>query len=208
MTYNKHRITHLDRRLFVAGLAAAGAVGAVGVSPAQALTGKQAEQLVTSAVADINAIIAAGKSQASMLRDFDKVFGRYADVNIIALTTLGAARRTASQAEVRAYVSAFRGYFTRKYGKRFNEFVGGQINVTGSRPSKSNIEVRSTAKLRGSAPFNVSWLVSDRSGSPKIFNIIIEGVNTLTSERAEIGALLDRRGGSVARLTADLKTLG
>ena len=205
MTLTRSRTTRLNRRLFVTGLAAAGALGA---GPAQALSGAQAEQLVTSAVADINKIIAAGKSQSAMLRDFDRVFGRYADVNIIALTTLGAARRTASQAEVRAYVSAFRGYFTRKYGKRFNEFVGGQLTVTGSRPSKSNIEVRSTAKLRGSAPFNVSWLVSDRSGSPKIFNIIIEGVNTLTSERAEIGAMLDRRGGSIAQLTADLKKTG
>ncbi len=205
MTLTRSRTTRLNRRLFVTGLAAAGALGA---GPAQALSGAQAEELVTSAVADINKIIAAGKSQSAMLRDFDRVFGRYADVNIIALTTLGAARRTASQAEVRAYVSAFRGYFTRKYGKRFNEFVGGQLTVTGSRPSKSNIEVRSTAKLRGSAPFNVSWLVSDRSGSPKIFNIIIEGVNTLTSERAEIGAMLDRRGGSIAQLTADLKKTG
>ena len=136
------------------------------------------------------------------------MFGRYADVNIIALTTLGAARRTASKSEINAYVKAFRGYFTRKYGKRFNEFVGGQITVTGSRKSKSNIEVQSTAKLRGSSPFRVSWLVSDRSGSPKIFNIIIEGVNTLTSERAEIGALLDRNGGSVAKLTAALKRAG
>jgi len=178
------------------------------VNPAQAQSGAQAEQLVNAAVSEINAIIASGTSEAAMLREFERVFGRYADVNIIALTTLGPARRTASQAEVRGYVSAFRGYFTRKYGKRFNEFVGGSIEVTGSRPAKSSIEVRSVAKLRGSAPFSVSWLGSDRSGSPKIFNIIIEGVNTLTSERAEIGAMLDRRGGSVAQLTADLKKAG
>ncbi len=195
----------LNRRLFLAGVAATTGVAA---SPSFALSGGQAEQLVTSAVNDINQIIASGKSQNAMLRDFDRVFGRYADVNIIALTTLGAARRSASNAEVSAYVKAFRGYFTRKYGRRFNEFVGGQITVNGSRKSKSNIEVQSTAKLRGSAPFSVSWLVSDRSGSPKIFNIIIEGVNTLTSERAEIGAMLDRRGGDIGRLTADLAKAG
>lgn len=196
---------HMDRRLFVAGLTSAAAVAAL---PAHALSGGQAEQLVNAAVGDINKIIAAGGSQSRMLAQFDQVFGRYADVNIIALTTLGAARRGASQSDIRAYVSAFRGYFTRKYGKRFNEFVGGQISVTGSRASKSGIEVMSTAKLRGSSPFRVSWLVSDRSGSPKIFNIIIEGVNTLTSERAEIGALLDRNGGSIPRLTAALKRVG
>lgn len=208
MTFNKGKTAPIGRRPFLAGLTGLSAAVALGLNPAQAQSGTQAEQLVNAAVSEINTIISSGKSQSAMLRDFDRVFGRYADVNIIALTTLGPARRSASQAEVRAYVAAFRGYFTRKYGKRFNEFVGGEFEVTGSRPAKSNIEVRSVAKLRGSAPFNVSWLVSNRSGSPKIFNIIIEGVNTLTSERAEIGAMLDRRGGSISQLTADLKNTG
>lgn len=197
--------TEMRRRVVLAGL---GSMACVAPMPGWALSGRVAEALVTSAVSDINRIIASNRSEARKLTDFEAVFARYADVNIIALTTLGAARRGASPEEVRAYVSVFRGYFSRKYGRRFNEFVGGQINVTGSRKVKSNIEVQSTAKLRGSAPFQVNWLVSDRSGQPKIFNIIIEGVNTLTSERSEIGAMLDRRGGSIARLTADLRKLG
>ena len=192
-----------SRRAFVASLAALTLP-----LPAFALSGPAAEGLVESAVADINKIIASGKPESSMLRDFQRVFERYADVNIIALTTLGPARRSASKAEIAAYVSAFKAYFTRKYGKRFNEFVGGKIIVEGSRNSKSNVEVQSTARLRGSAPFNVTWLVSDKSGKPKIFNIVIEGVNTLTSERAEIGAMLDKRRGDIGALTADLKKLG
>lgn len=193
----------VNRRAVMAGMAALALP-----LPAFALSGPAAEGLVKSAVADINKIIASGKSESAMLRDFQRVFERYADVNIIALTTLGPARRTASKAEVNAYVQAFKAYFTRKYGKRFNEFVGGQIIVEGSRQAKSNVEVQSTAKLRGSAPFQVTWLVSDRSGSAKIFNIIIEGVNTLTSERAEIGAMLDRRKGDIGALTADLQKMG
>jgi phospholipid transport system substrate-binding protein len=192
-----------SRRAFVASLAALTLP-----LPAFALSGPAAEGLVESAVDDINKIIASGKSESSMLRDFQRVFERYADVNIIALTTLGPARRSASNAEIAAYVSAFKAYFTRKYGKRFNEFVGGKIIVEGSRNSKSNVEVLSTARLRGSAPFKVTWLVSDKSGKPKIFNIVIEGVNTLTSERAEIGAMLDKRRGDIGALTADLKKLG
>lgn len=192
----------LSRRTVLAGIAATTLP-----LPALALSGSQAESLVQSAVTDINKIIASGKAETAMLRDFERVFARYADVNIIALTTLGPARRSASKAQVSAYVKAFQGYFTRKYGKRFNEFVGGEIKVKGSRKTKSAIEVQSTAKLRGSAPFAVNWLVSDRSGKAKIFNIIIEGVNTLSSERAEIGAMLDRRGGDIGKLTSDLKKL-
>ena len=116
----------ISRRVFVAGLAAVSLP-----LPAFALSGSSAERLVESAVADINRIIASGKSESAILRDFERVFERYADVNIIALTTLGPARRTASNAEIAAFVSAFKSYFTRKYGRRFNEFVGGQIVVEG-----------------------------------------------------------------------------
>ncbi len=194
------------RRLFITS--AASTVAITAALPAYALSGGEAENLVTSAVRDINKIIGSGKSESGMLSDFKRVFARYADVPTIALSTLGPAGRSASNGEKRAYIDAFTDYFTRKYGRRFREFVGGEIAVNGSRAAKSFFEVNSTARLRGQSPFKVVWLVSDRSGSPKIFNIIIEGVNTLTSERVEIGALLDKRGGDIGRLTADLKTLG
>lgn len=194
-----------DRRMFIAG---AGALVLSSATPSFALSGSQAEGLVNSAVADINKVIASGKSEGAMLRDFKKVFSRYADVPTVALSALGPSGRSASAGQKRAYIGAFTDYFTRKYGRRFREFIGGQIEVKGSRKSKSFYEVQSTAKLQGSAPFKVVWLVSDRSGSPRIFNIVIEGINTLTSERVEIGAMLDKRGGDIGKLTADLKKLG
>ncbi len=53
-------------------------------------------------------------------------------------------------------------------------------------------------------PFEVDFLVSDRSGQPLVFNLIIEGVNTLLAERQEIGALLDRNAGKIDALIDDL----
>jgi phospholipid transport system substrate-binding protein len=58
--------------------------------------------------------------------------------------------------------------------------------------------------LRGEAPFDVTFLISDRSGSDKFFNMFIEGVNMLLTERAEIGAMLDRRRGDIDALIAEL----
>lgn len=196
----------MNRREIVAGSAALALIGMS--QPSFALSGKAAESLIDKAVGEINSIIASGRSQKAMLRDFERTFARYADVNIVALTTLGPARRSATKAQLRAYTKAFQGYFSQKYGSRFGEFVGGKIEVKGSRPTKSNVEVKSIAKLRNKAPFEVLWLVSDRSGSPKIFNMVIAGVNMLTAERTEIGAMLDRRKGNIDKLTADLAKLG
>ena len=53
-------------------------------------------------------------------------------------------------------------------------------------------------------PFEVDFLVSDRSGQPLVFNLIIEGVNMLLAERQEIGALLDRNSGNINALIDDL----
>ena len=52
------------------------------------------------------------------------------------------------------------------------------------------------------------WQVSDKSGRNLFFNLIIEGVNMLSAERTEIGAMLDRRGGDIAALARDLRSAG
>ena len=194
----------LSRRAFAAGLATLGALAAM---PAFALTADGAKTLVDKTVGDINAIINSGKSEGAMLKDFEKLFARYADVPAIGRSVLGTAARSASKGQLSAYTKAFQGYISRKYGRRFREFIGGRIEVADARAVKSYYEVISTAYLKGESPFEVRWHVSDKSGKSLFFNIIIEGVNMLASERTEMGALLDQRGGDLDRLIADLATL-
>jgi phospholipid transport system substrate-binding protein len=198
-------MNRITRRTMVAGLALAPLVA---TSRAFALSESQAEGLVRSLVAEITSIINSGRSESQMLSSFQSLFAKYADVPTIAQYSLGADGRSASAAQMRAYQDAFAGYITRKYGRRFREFIGGTIEVKGSRTDKSFVVVSSTAILKGKQPFAVDFLVSDRSGSGRFFNVIIEGVNMLTTERTEIGAMLDQQGGSIDKLTAQLKSLG
>jgi phospholipid transport system substrate-binding protein len=191
----------MSRRGLLIGAAAA--LGA-GVAPALALDVGQARTLIDKAVADVNAIIASGKSEAAMFKDFERLFVKYADVPVIARSALGPAARTVSAGELSAFTKAFQGYISRKYGRRFREFIGGRIEVTDAKPLKSYFEVISIAYLKGESPFEVRWHVSDKAGKPLFFNLIIEGVNMLSSERAEIGAMLDRRRGDIGALVADL----
>lgn len=196
----------LSRRALMAGLAAATALTSL-AQPAAALTADGAKSLVDKTVGDINSIINSGKSEAAMLKDFEKLFASYADVPAIARSVLGTAARSASKGQLSAYTKAFQGYLSRKYGRRFREFQGGKIEVADARAVKSYFEVISTARLKGEAPFEVRWQVSDKSGKSLFFNIIIEGVNMLASERTEMGALLDQRGGDLDKLIADLAQL-
>lgn len=201
------RIFDMDRRGFLGAVSALSFVTLVPAG-AHALTDAQAKSLVDSAVKDINKVISSGKSLDAMIKDFERIFVKYGDVPIIARSALGADARRITRSQLNAYTKAFQGYISRKYGRRFEEFVGGRIEVKGARQVKSFHEVQTTAYLKGEAPFAVNFLVSDKSGKPRFFDMIIEGISLRLSEKEEIGAMLDKRKGNIDLLTKDLKKLG
>ncbi len=202
MTLSHLPFAAMSRRTFVSGLVAS--VVMLRAMPAHAVPVSQARALVDQLVADVNRVIDSGQSESQMLRAFEAIFDRYADVPTIARYALGNDARRATPAQLQAFTAAFRTYVARKYGRRFREVIGGRIEVRGARDVPNGVEVEALAILRGQPPFRVDFQVSDRSGSVRFFNIIIEGVNMLLSERTEIQAMLDRRRGNIDALIADL----
>lgn len=196
-----------SRRAFGRLLAGA-AVLSLPAVPARALTTAEARDLVSRMVADIQRVINSGRAEAAMLRDFEQIMARYGDMPIIAQTVLGPDWRRASNRQRRAFVEAFQGYMARKYGRRFREFIGGEIEVESARQVRNVYEVVTRVRLRGQSPFEVVFLVSDGSGQDRFFNMIIEGINLRTTERTEIGALLDRNGGDIDAMIDDLRRAG
>lgn len=194
----------MDRRIFLAGL------GCASLAPATAfaLDQESAERLINELVGDINRVIASGKSESAMFRDFERIFSQYSDTSYIAAYAMGVDARRASAEQKRAFSNAFQRYVAHKYGSRFREFIGGRLEVTGVKQVKNWFEVSCVAHLRGEAPFEVTFLVSDRSGKDLFFNMFIEGVNLLLTERTEIGAMIDRNRGNIDKMIADLIALG
>lgn len=196
----------LTRRA-VLSVFAAGATAVALPLPADALTAAQARAQVERLVDEVNAIIRTKDSDANKIRRFEDLFRRYADTDFMARYALGADGRSASSSELRAFTRAFEGYISRKYGKRFREFIGGRLEVVSAEQRKSIYEVRAVAYLQGEAPFDVTFQLSDRSGNNLFVNMFIEGVNLLLTERAEIGAMLDSRGRSISAVADHLNSL-
>ena len=200
-------MTPISRRHFLTTLCA---VALVGLTPlrAAALNADSAAQLVGRVVNDINGVINSGKSESQMIQEFARIFVRYSDVATIARSSLGPDARRASAAQMKSYTQAFTGYMARKYGKRFREFIGGRIDVKSTRAVKSFFEVKTLAVLKGEAPFEVIFLVSNKSGKDLFFDMLIEGISLLKSERTEIGAMIDRQGGDLDAMIRDLAKAG
>ncbi|WP_390911983.1 ABC transporter substrate-binding protein [Pseudosulfitobacter sp. SM2401] len=196
----------MKRRSFISA-----AIASFGVLPfmsgaASALNEGRAKTLIDTLVADINKVIASGKSEPSMYREFERIFARYSDTSYISAYAMGNDGRRASSKQKSSFSKAFQGYIARKYGSRFREFIGGQLEVKSVKKVKQWYEVKTLARLQGQSPFDVTFHVSDRSGKDLFFNMYIEGINLLLTERTEVGALIDRNGGDIDKMIKALKS--
>nr|WP_095880415.1 ABC transporter substrate-binding protein [Alloyangia mangrovi] len=194
-----------SRRGFLAGaLSATALAGLPGVT--SAASAAQAEKLVQGLVDDVNAVIASGAPESAMIAEFERIFVRYGDMPYIAAYVMGADGRRATPAQKKAFTAAFQAYAARKYGKQFRKFIGSAITVSGTQKVKNAYQVATVAKLRGQSPFEVSFFVGEKSG--RFYNMYVEGVNMLLTERTEIGAMLDRRRGDIDAMIDDLRQAG
>lgn len=177
------------------------------VSNSYSLERLDAERLIRNISEKVNGVISSSSSQEEVIIELEEIFKKYADTDIMSLTSLGPARRRASEVQLDNFKSAFQRYFLNKYARRFRELQDGEISILSSRSVRSIVEVKTRIRLIDWAPFEVVWLVSDRSGEIKIFNIIIDGINLLSSERTEIGVMLENRNGDIDLLSRDLRKL-
>ena len=195
---------NFDRRGF---LITGSAVAAFAATPIAAVTRRDAEKLITRLANDINKSIEARSSEAALFVQFEKIFRKYADVVTMSRYALGADARSATKKQLSEFSDVFVTYIARKYGSYFKGFIGGEITVLGSRSVKKYFEVKTSTKLRGQEPMEVLFHVSDHSGSLLLFNLHVEGVSMLLSERNEIGSMLDKRRGDLDALIADMRVL-
>jgi len=194
----------LSRRAILAGTGSL-ALSAALPTFAFGLTEKAAVNFINIVMDDVHTIINSGKSEAAMLVDFERFFRDSAEVPLIAKTALGAPGRSASSKQLSAYIQAFQGYISRKYGRQFRDFTGAQLNVVSSRDlGAKGVLVTSKVDLPVKPDFDLGWWVIEVNGRPKMFDLIIEGISLISTERTEIGALLESFRGDIDKLTAKL----
>ena len=132
-------------------------------------------------------------------QDFDLVkTGRF---------VLGRYWRTATDQEKQEFARVFHDYVVQIYSVRFAEFTGASFNVTGERPEGPGSTIVSTTVMRRNspAPAKVDWRVSMDTGSPRITDVIVDGVSMSLTYRQEFASVIETSGGRVSSLIAQLR---
>ena len=196
-TNNKTRRFVMMSFLGIAGLYA---------SPVFAFKKSDAEKLIKGLINDVLDAVNEQRSEDELFSRFEEIFSKYSDVPLIARKALGPTWRGSSKTQRSAYVSAFKGYMARYYGKRFEEFIGSEIIVTNSRKTSGGFLVSSNIILKDGSSYQAQWHVIDARGKYLMYNLFLEGVSVLSDVRVQIGSMLDKRAGSIDRLIEHLNS--
>lgn len=184
------------------GLAALAAAG-----PAAALSEDEARSFVSGVVDEVVRMINSHASPEQQAADFRTLFEKRAAVPQVTAFVMGAAWRDMNDGQKATFQDAFLTYVSRVYVSLLDKYDGQKIEVGRATDfGRKGVLVVSTASGPGlEKPVSVEWLVSDRGGAgPQLVDITIEGVSMLQSQRQEFAAKLEKRGGDVDKLIADL----
>ncbi|MDE3114632.1 MAG: ABC transporter substrate-binding protein [Pseudomonadota bacterium] len=199
-------------RLAAAGLAAMLALGLASL-PAQADSTAKVEAFVQSNVQKgltiLNNHQISDTARKNQFRDF--LIG-LSDLHRTATFTLGAARRTASPAEIDAFVEAFRDYAVAVYESRLSAYSGQTLKVTGAteRAPGDFIVTSILSDPNNSSsdkPIEVDFRLVPSNGSYKVIDASVVGVWLAIEERDQFSSFLGQHNNSVPALSKYLLDL-
>lgn len=194
----------INRRDVMAGAAAS--VLAMATGPALALDEAQAKSHVTTTIEELMTLLrqsGTAESRAPALRSIMETRG---NMPLIAKFSAGRAWRDMNENQQTRFINAFARFVSLTYARRFDEFSG-DPNITVGRTldaGKKGILVETPFAQAQQQPIAVEWLISDRGGRVEIIDLVVEGISLATTQREEIGAMLDKRNGDVEALISDL----
>lgn len=184
------------------------------VRPAAAATATtaQAEQFVQLNVQKgLNILSDQSLSETDRRQQFRAFLLRLADIRRTALFTLGAARRTASPAEIDAFVDAFKNYAIAVYESRLSSYSGQTLTVTGSlqrAPGDFIVKTQLTDPnaSANAQPIEVDFRMVPDNGGFKVIDVAVVGVWLAIEEQAQFSSYLQQNN-SVAALTKHLNEM-
>ncbi len=138
------------------------------------------------------------------LQIFTNEFNQALDLKSIGQFVLGIYWKRATPAQQDAFLKSFMDITTKTWADRFNLYTGQKIAFKGTRTAQGNqIYVDST--IEHNPPVEVIWRLSQKDGTYKIIDIIVEGVSMDMSYRNEYLTFLQKNNGNLPLLTQELQ---
>jgi phospholipid transport system substrate-binding protein len=143
--------------------------------------------------------------EAQRLARFRQLFHNDFDVPGIGQFVLGRYWRAATPQEQQEFLGLFQEYIVRAYSARLAQYAGEPFRVLGARQNGGETVVTSEILRQSGNPVQVDWYLIDGGGRYLITDVYVGGVSMKVTQRDEFAAVIQRSGGRVAGLLAELR---
>ena len=175
-------------------------VALAGVRRAHADATGDAVAFIEKLLHDLTTIVNGPGTSAEKQAPLEQVVDSSVDLNGVARFCLGRYWRIATEAQQREYVTLFHRVLVFDITSKVGEYKGVSFTMGRTTARDEGVAVSTVLSLPGYAPSKVDWLVSTSSGSPKLVDVVAEGVSLRLTQRADYAAYLDRNNNKVQAL--------
>lgn len=163
--------------------------------PAAEASSADAEKYINNiAKQALNTISNAKLSKTQKQASLDKLFRSSVDMKWVARFVMGRFWRQATDDQKSRYVKEYEKFLLHHYTSRFTDYTSGSFTLTGTRDDGEH-EYTVSMELSGNGkknepPVLVDYRVREEDGGFKIFDVIVEGVSLITTQRSEFAAVI------------------
>ena len=130
------------------------------------------------------------------------------DINGIGFYTLGAYKKTISDAQMKQYKTLFEQYFLKSFSSRLAEYSNPEIEVSSKKKLNENYTMVSSILVgtEQRPEVKIDWRVYTKDPSnPLIRDLIIEGLSLARTQKEEFSSIIESNDGDIKALFESLK---
>lgn len=185
--------------------AMAGVFAVLAAAPAQANSGTSPSEWIGELAERVIVILKDQKSPADRHQQFRALIDERFDMPAIAQFVAGRYWRTADEAERKRFTAAFTDYMVDFYTARFADYGNQTLKILGQRATGEGWIVASQILNPNAVPGSpLDWRIGQSAQGYKITDVAIGGVSLAITKRDEFSAVIQRNGGKISALTAEL----
>lgn len=126
----------------------------------------------------------------------EQLFSGSVDLDWVAKFVLGKHWREASPEQQKAYMANYKTFVIRNFTGKLTDYSNQQYQIKQSRPDGEKGEYLLTFEIQSpnEPPVYMDYRVREKNGNYQIFDIIIEGVSLIATQRSEFNAVVERKG--------------
>lgn len=134
-------------------------------------------------------------STAQKQDELELLFEENVDMAWVGRFVLGKHWRNADDSQQQQYLENYKAFLLKNYASRLTDYSGESYAITNVREEKPG-EYMLSMKLTvpGEPNVAIDYRIREESGNYKVYDIVVEGVSMITTQRSEFNSVVNNKG--------------